>query len=128
MTFDDYQRSAITTDTFGGKPEPITTPAFISKLLGLVGESGEVAEKFKKIYRDKNGQLQDADIKEIAKELGDVLWYINALCCYLGLSLNDVAGTNLDKVLDRKTRGQSRGSGDNRWIRSEQLNLTLRAM
>ena len=43
MTFDEYQKQAITTDTFGGKPQPITSPAFMSKLLGLVGESGEVA-------------------------------------------------------------------------------------
>lgn len=114
MTFDEYQKQAITTDTFGGKPQPITSPAFMSKLLGLVGESGEVAEKFKKVYRDNQGELGPEQLKDIQKELGDVLWYINALCCYLGLSLQDVADGNLDKVLDRKARGKSHGSGDNR--------------
>ena len=114
MTFKEYQKLAITTDTFGGLPQPITSPAFMSKLLGLSGESGEVAEKFKKIYRDNQSKLGPEQLKEIQKELGDVLWYINALCCYLGLSLEDVAEGNLNKVLDRKTRGVTHGSGDNR--------------
>ena len=114
MQFSDYQKLAITTDTFGGKPQPITSTAFMSKLLGLVGESGEIAEKFKKIYRDDQGKLTAEQLKDIEKELGDVLWYINALCCYLGLQLEDVAEKNLDKVLDRKLRGVTHGSGDNR--------------
>ncbi len=114
MTFDEYQKLAITTDTFGGKPQPITSPAFISKLLGLVGESGEVAEKFKKIYRDNQSQLDTVQLKEIEKELGDVLWYLQAMCNYLGLSMEEVAQHNLDKVLDRKARGKTKGSGDNR--------------
>jgi len=114
MTFDEYQKLAITTDTFGGTQQPITSPAFISKLLGLVGEAGEVAEKFKKVYRDNQSQLGPEQLHDISRELGDVLWYIQALCHYLGLSLEDVAQGNLDKVLDRKARGTSRGSGDNR--------------
>ncbi len=114
MTFDEYQKLAITTDHFGGQPQPVDSHAFLSKLLGLVGEAGETAEKFKKIFRDKEGRLSEEDKKEIAKELGDVLWYINALCCYMGLSLDDVANNNLDKVLDRKKRGVTQGKGDNR--------------
>lgn len=114
MTFDEYQKQAISTDTFGGKPQPIDSHAFLSKLLGLVGETGEIAEKFKKLFRDKNGELSDLDKGEITKELGDVLWYINAICCYLDIELKDVAEGNLDKVLSRKSRGVSRGSGDNR--------------
>lgn len=114
MTFEQYQKIAITTDTFGGKPQPITSLAFITKLLGLVGESAEVADKFKKIYRDNQGKLTPEQLKDIQKELGDVLWYIQALCNYLGLSLEDVAQGNLDKLLDRKARGTLHGSGDNR--------------
>ena len=114
MTFDEYQKLAITTDTFGGKPQPITSPAFVTKILGLVGETGEVAEKFKKIYRDNQGVMGPDQLANMQKELGDVLWYINAISCYLGLSLDDVANNNLDKVLDRKARGKTHGSGDNR--------------
>jgi NTP pyrophosphatase (non-canonical NTP hydrolase) len=114
MTFAEYQKLAITTDLFGGKPQPIDSHAFLTKLLGLVGETGEVAEKFKKILRDKNGKLDEADLAMIKKELGDVLWYISVIGTYLGLKLEDVANHNLDKVLDRKSRGVTRGSGDNR--------------
>ena len=114
MTFDEYQKQAISTDVFGGKPQPIDSHAFITKLLGLVGETGEVAEKFKKIFRDKEGKMTDAELKEMTKELGDIQWYLSVICSYLGISLDEMALTNLDKVLSRKSRGVSHGSGDNR--------------
>ncbi|MCA9329400.1 nucleoside triphosphate pyrophosphohydrolase family protein [Candidatus Saccharibacteria bacterium] len=114
MTLEEYQKQAISTDTFGGKSDEIFTKAFMSKLLGLVGESGELAEKFKKILRDKDGQMSKDDKVEIIKELGDVLWYVSALAHYLEVSLEDVASGNLAKVLSRKQRGATHGSGDNR--------------
>jgi NTP pyrophosphatase (non-canonical NTP hydrolase) len=114
MHFSEYQKQAITTDTFAESSKSVTSSAFMSKILGLVGEAGEVAEKFKKIYRDNQSELTDEAKTEIAKELGDVLWYIQALCSYLDISLEDVAQGNLDKVLDRKKRGKTHGSGDNR--------------
>lgn len=114
MTLDEYQKKAISTDTFGGDPSDVFTKAFMSKLLGLVGEAGEVAEKFKKIIRDKDGVLSLEDKKEIVKELGDVLWYVSALSHYLEVPLESVASGNLEKVLGRKARGVSHGQGDNR--------------
>ena len=114
MTFDEYQKIAITTDTFEEAEKSIVSPSFMSKLLGLVGETGEIAEKFKKIYRDNDGVMSDEQVLEIRKELGDVLWYINAMSCYLGFTLEDVAQDNLKKVLSRKQRGKTHGSGDNR--------------
>jgi len=114
VIFNDYQKKALITDVNGGKPQPIDSHAFISKLLGLVGESGEVAEKFKKIFRDKNGQLSEEDKKEICKELGDVLWYISIIATYLNVPLETIAQNNLEKVLGRKSRGVSHGKGDNR--------------
>jgi NTP pyrophosphatase (non-canonical NTP hydrolase) len=115
MTLDDYSTQAITTDTFSGKPvTKLTEAAFVSKLLGLVGEAGEVAEKCKKIVRDKEARATNEDIIELQKELGDVLWYINAMCHYLGVTLEETARLNLEKVHGRKARGVSRGSGDNR--------------
>jgi NTP pyrophosphatase (non-canonical NTP hydrolase) len=113
MNFNDYQKQAITTDTFGGTGQ-VTDPAFITKILGLVGEAGEVAEKFKKILRDKDANLSDADKAEIVKELGDVLWYISSITHYLGVPLQEVADVNLEKVHSRKKRGVTHGSGDNR--------------
>lgn len=87
---------------------------FMSQILGLVGESGEVAEKFKKILRDKDGKISDEDRAELLKELGDILWYVNAVAIQLDSDLEEVASKNLDKVLSRKERGVTKGSGDNR--------------
>lgn len=86
----------------------------LAQVLGLVGESGEIAEKFKKIIRDKEGVLTPEDKKEIVKELGDILWYVNAVAILLDSSLEEVAKMNLEKVLSRKERGVTKGSGDNR--------------
>lgn len=90
------------------------TPTLLSQVLGLVGESGEIADKFKKLIRDKKGELSDEAKREILKELGDVLWYVNTISSLLGSSLDEVAQNNLDKVLSRKARGVIQGSGDNR--------------
>ena len=114
MQFNEYQKQAILTDLAGGKPQPITSPAFFDKLLGLVGETGEVAEKFKKIYRDDNSELSAEKLVEIKKELGDVLWYISVMGSYLGISLDDIASYNVEKLKSRQTRGALKGSGDSR--------------
>lgn len=115
MTFNEYQKSALTTEIMVRNSNiNATEPAFMAKILGLVGESGEVAEKFKKIIRDKNGELSNDDKQEIAKELGDVLWYTAVIADYLGVNFEDVAQTNLQKLASRKARGVSKGSGDNR--------------
>jgi NTP pyrophosphatase (non-canonical NTP hydrolase) len=54
------------------------------------------------------------DKEEIKKELGDILWYLAAICTDLGLNLQDVAQTNHDKLESRKERNVLHGSGDNR--------------
>ncbi len=115
MTFDEYQKQAITTELMErGKDVSANDPAMVAKVLGLVGEAGEVAEKFKKIVRDKKGVISDEEKTEIAKELGDVLWYLSAISDYLEVNLEEVAKTNLNKLFDRRERGKARGSGDNR--------------
>lgn len=82
--------------------------------LGLAGEAGEVAEKFKKIIRDKEGNINEKDKEEIAKELGDVLWYISQISDELGFSLEKVVDKNLEKLFSRKERKKLKGDGDNR--------------
>ena len=82
--------------------------------LGLVGESGEVADKVKKILRDKKGVFDDKSKDEIKLELGDVLWYVSQLSTELGFELEEVAKANLNKLFSRKLRGRISGSGDNR--------------
>ena len=80
--------------------------------LGLAGESGEVADKVKKIYRDGR---DDAQFKgEIAKEIGDVLWYCANLAEDLGFTLQQIAEMNIYKLQCRKTKGTIAGSGDDR--------------
>ncbi len=116
MTFDEYQAKALTTDVFykKGMQVAITEPAYIAKILGLVGEAGEVAEKYKKLIRNKDGAVTDDDKKELVKELGDVLWYIAVLGEYLGTNFENIAQTNLDKLADRSKRNVIKSEGDNR--------------
>jgi len=114
MTFQEYQALAKTTDLSGSTNHDITSPHFFNKLLGLVGETGEIAEKFKKIYRDKGGVMDDEAKKEMKKELGDVQWYLSVICSYLDISLEEMASENIEKLMSRKARGVLHGKGDNR--------------
>jgi NTP pyrophosphatase (non-canonical NTP hydrolase) len=111
MKFDVYQERASATAIY---PDMNTTQGLVYTVLGLCGETGEVAEKVKKILRDKEGRLGTSDREEIAKELGDILWYVSAAADELGFSLSDIAHFSLTKVESRKERGVLGGSGDNR--------------
>jgi NTP pyrophosphatase (non-canonical NTP hydrolase) len=77
--------------------------------LGLCGEAGEVAEKVKKQVRDGVFNRH-----EVAKELGDVLWYLANISNDIGYSLKEIANMNVDKLRSRKERDVIKGSGDNR--------------
>lgn len=114
MTIEEYSKQAISTLLGEHALSDDMTPTLLSQVFGLVGESGEVAEKFKKLIRDKKGEISAEDKAEILKELGDILWYVNSVSTLLGSSLSEVAEKNLDKVLSRKARGVTHGSGDNR--------------
>jgi NTP pyrophosphatase (non-canonical NTP hydrolase) len=82
----------------------------IENTLGLIGESGEIAEKIKKLLRDNT----KVEAKDILKELGDVAFYLTALANYFGSSLEEVLKLNMIKLNDRQERGVLSGSGDNR--------------
>lgn len=82
--------------------------------LGLAGEAGEVAEHAKKTIRDDGGQVTEERRAAMAKELGDVLWYVAQLASELKLDLDKIAQSNLDKLLSRQQRGVLSGSGDDR--------------
>ena len=113
MKLDEYSTQAIST-LLGDHAITDMDATLLSQVFGLMGESGEVAEKFKKLIRDKQGKISEEDRQEIIKELGDILWYINSVSHLLGSNLEEVAERNLDKVLSRKERGRLSGSGDNR--------------
>ena len=109
MELNDYQRESRKTALY-----PDVGRNAIYPTLGLVGESGEVADKVKKILRDKQGVFDKDSKDEIKFELGDVLWYISQLSSELGYELEEVAHANLQKLNSRKSRGKIQGSGDNR--------------
>jgi NTP pyrophosphatase (non-canonical NTP hydrolase) len=104
ISMDEYQQEALLTAIYP-KDRGLEYLA-----LKLCGEAGEVAEKIGKSIRD-NKPLDDRDM---AKELGDVLWYVANLAQYLGYDLSEIAEMNLTKLKDRQARGVLGGSGDNR--------------
>ncbi len=109
MDFKTYQKKARETAQY-----PNLGSNNIYQTLGLVGEAGEVAEKVKKVIRDKNGVFDNKSKLGIKKELGDVLWYIANLCTEFEFSMDDVALENLSKLQSRVAKGKISGSGDNR--------------
>ena len=118
MDFNQYQEKAKETAVFPGLKidvnKELETISYVYPALGLVGEAGEVAEKIKKLIRDKGGQVTNEDQQTIRKELGDVLWYIAVLADLFGLTLQDIAQGNIDKLASRKDRNVLNGSGDDR--------------
>jgi len=109
MNFAEYQKKSRKTALY-----PEVGKNFVYPTLGLSGEAGEVAEKIKKIIRDKNGIVDDEVREKIKKELGDVLWYVSQLATELGLELDDIAESNIEKLYSRLERGKIGGNGDNR--------------
>lgn len=110
MNFDKYQVEARKTAIY----PKIGVKGLMYPVLGLCGEAGEVAEKVKKLQRDKNGKMSLEDRQEIKKELGDVLWYVAAIANQLNLSLSKTAEANLEKLHSRQERDKLKGEGDNR--------------
>ena len=110
MTFKEYQQRALTTVISNDDAFKDT----LHWVLGINGEAGEVAEKVKKIIRDKDGKISQQDKMDLAKEIGDVLWYLAVFAQDLGFELDDIARQNLDKLQSRKQRGVLGGAGDNR--------------
>lgn len=110
MTFDEYQKQALTTahNTY----EPLMEKTIWA--MGVAGEAGEVVEKWKKIIAYKDGKVSEADLAELSKELGDVVWYIAVMAHSLGLSFESVMQQNVEKLKSRQARGVITGQGDNR--------------
>jgi NTP pyrophosphatase (non-canonical NTP hydrolase) len=109
MNFTDYQSKSRATAKY-----PVIGLGVVYPTLGLANEAGEVAGKIKKIFRDKGGVITDADREALSSELGDVLWYLAQVCTELGISLEEVADKNLEKLLSRLQRGKIGGEGDDR--------------
>lgn len=109
MDLQDYQTQSRRTWSRIHTDHPLVYPT-----LGLTNEAGEVAGKIKKIFRDKEGVVSEADRQALKGELGDVLWYLAQICTELDLSLAEVAEANINKLLSRLDRGVIGGEGDER--------------
>lgn len=93
--FNEYQEEAIKTDRTGTEPED----GMLVSVLGIVGESGDLATLFKKRLRDGDGFSVYPE--QCAEELGDILWYVSTVCTKLRYSLEEIAANNLAKTKAR---------------------------
>ena len=109
MTPNEYQTAALKTAIYPNQGNNLIYP-----VLGICGETGEVAEKVKKLIRDGDGTLTDPDREKIALEVSDVCWYLAVLSYELDYTLEEIMQMNLDKLASRQERGVLSGSGDNR--------------
>lgn len=113
MDFNEYQYKTKLTD-LGTSAQDCLNPGWLYYALGAAGETGELIEKIKKLFRDKKGIIDEEFIEQVTKEMGDCLWYHARLASHLGIKFNDVAEENITKLLDRLERNKLHGDGDNR--------------
>lgn len=128
LLFKEYQERTADTAIYGKQIEgilghlglteeqsrPIMTLLRISYVSNGLGEAGEVQGKIKKVIRDSGGIIDPERRRQLAGELGDVLWYLSQMASELDLSLDEIAQANLSKLAARKERGTLQGSGDER--------------
>lgn len=97
MTINEYQNEALRTES---RINP-DVPPIVDGVLGLCGESGECADMVKKHLF----QGHELDIEHLAKELGDVAWYLAVSAYAIGYDLETVLQMNLDKLRKRYPDG-----------------------
>lgn len=113
MTFDEYQKQALTTAYTDPKHKNTLMEQTIWAM-GVSGEAGEVIEKWKKIVAYNSGKITNESREDLKKELGDVIWYLAVFADSLGLTLSEVIELNVSKLIDRQKRSVIKGNGDNR--------------
>lgn len=107
LTLNEYQQAAARTAAYPNRGDNLIYP-----VLGLASEAGEVAGKLKKVIRDADGRLSPEQRERLLAEVGDVLWYVAAVCTELDASLEAVARANLEKLASRAERRVIGGDGD----------------
>lgn len=110
MNMNNYQKKALVTY----KRSDTNMKNRMRMVLGVTGEAGEIAEKYKKAMRDNVCMDSDEFKSEVAKEIGDVMWYLAVLSDDIGYSMGSVGKMNLKKLKDRAKRNKISGSGDDR--------------
>lgn len=113
MEFSEYQKKSRKTALYPNVGDNLPYLA-----LGIANEAGEVAGKVKKFIRDHNfksiRELSEEQKQDLAKEVGDVLWYCAQIATEIDTDLGKVAELNIEKLYSRLERGTIGGSGDNR--------------
>lgn len=110
MTINEYQKLAMRTSN----KALLLEQHLMNGALGLAGESGEVADIVKKSVM----QGHKMDFEHIAKELGDIMWYIAETASAIGYDMETIMQMNIDKLMKRYPEGfstersQHRESGD----------------
>lgn len=100
MRMNEYQALARRTSNTNG-PEQASYDKLINGVMGLCGEAGECIDVVKKTMF----QQHELDTDKLVEELGDVLWYCAELACGLGVTLEEVAQRNIDKLRRRYPEG-----------------------
>jgi NTP pyrophosphatase (non-canonical NTP hydrolase) len=111
MTFNEYQDECAKTDV-GTSAQDNLKPGWMYYVLGIGGETGELLEKIKKLFRDDYGEMTEERKKAVILEMGDMMWYMARLCSHLGVKFDQVALMNVDKLQSRKKREKIHGDGD----------------
>ena len=97
MTINEYQKLAMTTLN----PELREKDVLINGVMGLCGESGEAIDIVKKWL----AQGHELDRDQLAKELGDICWYLAETATALGYDLEDIMAANIEKLRERYPDG-----------------------
>jgi NTP pyrophosphatase (non-canonical NTP hydrolase) len=103
-TLNQYQKDAYEYRVPSSPPE--------ERIFGLLEESGEVAGVFKRMMR--GDYTPDIAATKLAKELGDILWYLSQVAADNDWELEDIARDNIEKLESRKIRNTILGAGDDR--------------
>ena len=106
MTINEYQKLALRTLN----PELSEKDVLINGVMGLCGESGEAIDLVKKHL----AQGHPLDAEKLAKELGDIAWYLAETAHAIGYSLEDILRMNIDKLAARYPEGFSPDRSMNR--------------
>ena len=97
MTINEYQKLAMTTLN----PKLNETEVLLNGVMGLCGESGEAIDLVKKWMM----QGHDLDKAHLAKELGDIAWYLAETATAIGCDLESILQENIDKLKARYPDG-----------------------
>ena len=97
MDINEYQALAMRTSNNELSP----ADHLLNGALGLVGESGEIADLVKKTRM----QGHPLDKAHIAKELGDVCWYIAETATAIGCDMEAIMEMNIEKLRKRYPDG-----------------------